>query len=48
MPGTIIKISSAPLTCYDDFMENFVLHNGVSVAKYFWVDGRIIADGTED
>ena len=47
LPGTIVKISAAPLTNYNDNNENFWLNNGDSVAKMIWVDGRIIAEGTE-
>lgn len=47
LPGTEIKVSGAPLTSYADYTQNFWLHNGVSVAKYIQVDGRIIAEGTE-
>ncbi|KQC09365.1 MAG: hypothetical protein APR54_12940 [Candidatus Cloacimonas sp. SDB] len=46
-PGTIVKICAAPLTNYNDNNENFWLYNGDSVAKMIWVDGRIIAEGTE-
>ena len=47
LPGTEIKISAAPLTCYSD-LNNFKYYNGNPVAKMFWVDGKIIAEGTED
>ena len=46
-PGTIVKIGAAPLTSYYDSNENFWLYNGDSVAKMIWVNGRIIAEGTE-
>jgi len=47
LPGTEVKISGAPLTSYYEFDQNFWLYNGVSIAKMLWVDGRIIAEGTE-
>ena len=46
-PGTEIKISGAQLTSYYDNNENFTIYNGDSVAKMIWVNGRIIAKGTE-
>ena len=47
LPGTVVKISGAPLTNYNDNNENFWLYNGDSVAKMIWVDGKILAEGTE-
>ena len=47
LPGTEIKVNVAPCTNWMEQSENFWLHNGVSVAKMFWVDGKIIAEGTE-
>ena len=46
LPGTEIKVSGASCTSWQEYSQNFWLHNGVSVAKMFWVDGRIIAEGT--
>ncbi|MCK4694565.1 MAG: carboxypeptidase regulatory-like domain-containing protein, partial [Candidatus Cloacimonetes bacterium] len=45
--GTEIKIQSAQLTSYDDYADNFYYQNGNNAAKMLWVDGRIIAEGTE-
>jgi hypothetical protein len=47
LPGTEIYIQSAPLTSWQDFNEHFWYQNGTNDAKMFWVDGRIIAEGTE-
>jgi len=47
LPGTEIKISGAQLTSYYDSNENFWLYGGDSVAKMIWVNGKIIAKGTE-
>jgi len=47
LPGTEVKISGAPLTSYYEFDQNFWLYNGVSIAKFIQVDGRLIAEGTE-
>ncbi|MCK4339003.1 MAG: hypothetical protein KAW87_03310, partial [Candidatus Cloacimonetes bacterium] len=47
LPGTIIKLSGASCTSWQEFDQNFWLYGGDSVAKMFWVDGRIIAEGTE-
>ncbi|MBL7148612.1 MAG: T9SS type A sorting domain-containing protein [Candidatus Cloacimonetes bacterium] len=46
LPGTEVKVSGASCTSWQEYSQNFWLHNGVSVAKMFWVDGRIIAEGT--
>ena len=45
LPGTEIKIQSAQLTCSYDFYNNFWYLTGS--AKMIWVDGEIIAEGTE-
>ncbi|MCK4357972.1 MAG: T9SS type A sorting domain-containing protein [Candidatus Cloacimonetes bacterium] len=48
LPGTIVKFNAAPLynsSCIDDY---FVYYNGTNVAKMLWVDGRVIANGTEN
>ena len=47
LPGTVIKISGAICTSGYDFDQNFWYQNGNNVAKMFWVDGKIIAEGTE-
>ena len=47
LPGTIVKISGASCTSWQEYSQNFWLQNGVSVAKMFWVEGKIIAEGTE-
>ena len=46
LPGTEVKVRGASCTSWQEYSQNFWLHNGVSVAKMFWVDGRIIAEGT--
>jgi hypothetical protein len=46
-PGTIIEIESAEMENPGHYI-NFELYNGESEAKMFWVDGRIIAEGTEE
>ncbi len=47
LPGTEVKFNSTILTCYDDF-SNFIYYNGSNIAKMLWVDGKVIAEGTED
>ncbi|MDP8204808.1 MAG: T9SS type A sorting domain-containing protein [Candidatus Tenebribacter mawsonii] len=46
LPGTEIKVSGAPCTSWNDYDENFWLYGGDSIAKMFWIDGKIIAEGT--
>lgn len=46
-PGTEVRIQSAPLTNSDDYLNYFYYQNGTNAAKMFWVDGRIIAEGTD-
>jgi len=46
LPGTEVKVGSAIATDYDDWHENFSYQNGITVAKFFWIDGSIIAEGT--
>jgi hypothetical protein len=46
LPGTEVEVSGASCTSWQEYSQNFWLHNGISVAKMFWVDGRIIAEGT--
>ncbi|HPR18745.1 MAG TPA: choice-of-anchor Q domain-containing protein, partial [Candidatus Cloacimonadota bacterium] len=47
LPGTEIQIQSVELTSYWDFHNNFWYTNGNNAAKMIWVDGEIIAEGTE-
>ena len=47
LPGTEIKVNGAQLSNYNDYLQNFWLYYGVSVAKYIQVDGRLNAVGTE-
>jgi len=46
LPGTIIKLIAAEFTQINDY--DFYFNNGDTVAKMFWVDGRIIAEGAEE
>ena len=47
LPGTIVKFNAARLASYQD-MSNFVYYNGANIAKMLQVDGKLIADGTEE
>ena len=47
LPGTEVKFNSTILACYDDF-SNFIYYNGSNIAKMLWVDGKVIAEGTEE
>jgi hypothetical protein len=47
LPGTEVKVSGASCTSWQDMNQNFWLYGGDSVAKFIQVDGRIIAEGTE-
>jgi len=47
LPGTEVKFNSTIVTCFDDF-SNFIYYNGTNIAKMLWVDGKVIAEGTED
>ena len=47
LPGTEVKICGATCTSWQEFDTNFWLYGGVSVAKFIQVEGRIIAEGTE-
>lgn len=47
LPGTEVKFNSTIVTCFDDF-SNFIYYNGSNIAKMLWVDGKVIAEGTED
>ena len=51
LPGTVVKISGAPLTSWADFRESFWMNGpgvGVSIAKWIRVHGNIIAEGTAE
>ena len=47
LPGTEIKVSGASCTSWQEFDQNFWLYGGVSIAKFIQVDGRLIAEATE-
>ena len=47
LPGTEVKFNSTILADIEDF-ENFIYYNGSNIAKMLWVDGKIIAEGTEE
>ncbi|MCF7793234.1 MAG: T9SS type A sorting domain-containing protein [Candidatus Cloacimonetes bacterium] len=47
LPGTVIEIQSSPLTSWDDFYQYFYYPN-YHQSRLFWVDGNIIAEGTEE
>ncbi|MDP8202238.1 MAG: FlgD immunoglobulin-like domain containing protein [Candidatus Tenebribacter burtonii] len=48
LPGCEIKISGAILTDYTDHYQNFrFTYSSGSIAKNIFIDGRIIAEGTE-
>ena len=47
LPGTEIKITAASCTSWQELDQSFWYQNGTNVAKMFWVDGRIIAEGNE-
>jgi hypothetical protein len=47
LPGTEVKIRGATCTSWQEFDANFWLYGGVSVAKFIQVEGKIIAEGTE-
>ena len=46
LPGTVVEVYSALVIDNDPI--DFYWQNGESVAKMIWVDGRIIAEGTEE
>jgi len=46
-PGTIVKLTSAELSEFDHIVENFYWQGGEAEAKMIWVNGKIIAEGTE-
>ena len=48
LPGTEVKISSASCTSWQELDQNFSYQNGTNIAKMFWVDGKIIAEGDEE
>jgi hypothetical protein len=47
LPGVDVKVSGASCTSWQDMNQNFWLYGGDSIAKFIQVDGRIIAEGTE-
>ena len=47
LPGTEIKITGASCTNWQELDQSFWFQNGNNDAKMFWVDGRIIAEATE-
>ena len=47
LPGTVVKFNAARLASYQD-MDNFVYYNGANIAKMLQIDGKLIADGTEE
>ncbi|MCK4311623.1 MAG: hypothetical protein KAW88_02690, partial [Candidatus Cloacimonetes bacterium] len=47
LSGTEVKVSGASCTSWQEFDQNFWLYGGVSIAKFIQVDGRIIAEATE-
>ena len=48
LPGTIVKFNAAPLVNENSINDYFVYYNGSNVAKMLWVDGKVIANGTEE
>ncbi|MEA2096925.1 MAG: FlgD immunoglobulin-like domain containing protein [Candidatus Cloacimonadota bacterium] len=48
LPGTEVKIISASCTSWQELDQNFSYQNGTNIAKMFWVDGKIIAEGDEE
>jgi hypothetical protein len=48
LPGTIVKFNAAPLVNENSINDYFVHYNGSNVAKMLWVDGKVIANGTEE
>ncbi|MCK4696644.1 MAG: hypothetical protein KAT74_12815, partial [Candidatus Cloacimonetes bacterium] len=48
LPGTIVKFNAAPFDNYTSIDNYFVYYNGSNTAKMLWVDGRVIANGTEE
>nr|HPR16874.1 hypothetical protein [Candidatus Cloacimonadota bacterium] len=47
LPGTEVKFAATELVEYDDFSK-FIHYNGSNEGKMLWVDGKVIAEGTED
>jgi hypothetical protein len=43
-PGTVIEVKSALFDA--DYSGRFIWINGEAIAKMFWVDGKIVAEGT--
>ncbi|PID28994.1 MAG: hypothetical protein CSB55_02700 [Candidatus Cloacimonadota bacterium] len=48
LPGTEIYLSAAEYKKFWDFVNFSSSPDGHSVAKFIWVDGKIIAEGTEN
>ncbi|NQV19614.1 MAG: hypothetical protein HQ534_13875, partial [Armatimonadetes bacterium] len=48
LPGTIVKFNAAPLVDLASINNYFVHYNGSNVANMLWIDGQIIANGTEE
>lgn len=48
LPGTVIKFNAAPDLNLYSMEQYFVHYNCSNIAKMLWVDGTIIAEGTED
>jgi hypothetical protein len=47
LPGTEVKFESTELIDLDDFSK-FIHYNGSNEGKMLWVDGKVIAEGTEE
>jgi hypothetical protein len=47
MPGTEIKLNATLLES-EQTQANFVYYNGANIAKMIQVDGKLVADGTEE
>ncbi|MDO9578911.1 MAG: T9SS type A sorting domain-containing protein [Candidatus Cloacimonadales bacterium] len=47
LPGTVVKFNSTILVDENDF-SNFIYYNGTNIAKMLLVDGKLIAEGTEE
>ena len=48
LPGTVVKFNAAPLVNITSIDNYFVYYNGSNTAKMLWVDGKVIANGTEE
>ncbi len=47
LPGTEVKLNSTLLET-EETMANFVYYNGANIAKMIQVDGKLVAEGTEE